>query len=268
MRILARGWLGEPGETGERARSAFDRGANPDFLEIKPSGLGNQIQVRQISSPKVSQKDDPIPLTEFLRVPPLYSKYKVIWIDQVDRINKDSANSLLKPLEEPPPYARIILSTSEVGQIPRTILSRCLVINCELPNQEEFEKLVGTEHTDILIFAGNAPGAAKDVLAQSALYTQLLTFLHRMMTASPYHALVLGEEYRALAEQWEKAASMGQRTTNARIVELLALGVSRLYPTRPGALELLIDAHRMIVGNVQAGLMMDATLTRLMQEQT
>lgn len=265
---MARGWIGEPGEAGDRARSAFDRGTNPDYLEIKPSGLGNQIQVRQISTPKVSQKDDPIPLTEFMRVPPLYSKYKVIWVEQVERINKDSANSLLKPLEEPPPYVRIILSSSEVGQIPRTILSRCLVINCELPDQAELEKLVGTEHSDILVFAGSAPGAAKDVLANSALYTQLLSFLNRMMTASPYHALVLGEEFRTMAEQWEKASPAGQRNTNARIVELLALGVSRLYPTRPGALALLIDAHKMIVGNVQAGLMMDATLTRLMQEQS
>lgn len=266
--VLARSWLGEEGPEGDRARQAFDRGANPDYFPIAPRGTGNQIQVRQISPPRISQKDDPIPLSEFMRVPPLYSKHKVIWIDQVDRLNKDSANSLLKPLEEPPSYARIILTTSEVSQIPQTILSRCLVINCELPTGEEFEALIGQQHRELFIFAENAPGAAKEILEHPGLYSQLLQLVHKLANGSPYQALVLSEEVKATAEQWEKALPKGQRTTNARVVELLALGMSRLYPQRPGAVALLIDAHRKILGNVQSGLVLDAIIARLLLEQS
>src|SRR6266516_2568950 len=39
--------------------------------------------------------------------------------------NEEAADALLKDLEEPPPYAVIVLVADEVGSLPETIRSRC-----------------------------------------------------------------------------------------------------------------------------------------------
>jgi DNA polymerase-3 subunit delta' len=43
-------------------------------------------------------------------------------------MNEDAADALLKDLEEPPPYATIVLVASELGPLPPTILSRCQLV--------------------------------------------------------------------------------------------------------------------------------------------
>ncbi|MCX7755208.1 MAG: hypothetical protein N2117_08165, partial [Anaerolineales bacterium] len=50
---------------------------------------------------------------------------KVVLIHPAERLNAESANALLKTLEEPPPHAIFILATTESHKIPATVLSRC-----------------------------------------------------------------------------------------------------------------------------------------------
>lgn len=52
-------------------------------------------------------------------------KYKVFIIDEVHMLSKGAFNALLKTLEEPPAHVIFILATTEIQQIPATILSRC-----------------------------------------------------------------------------------------------------------------------------------------------
>ncbi len=52
-------------------------------------------------------------------------KYKVFIIDEVHMLSKGAFNALLKTLEEPPAHVIFILATTEIRQIPATILSRC-----------------------------------------------------------------------------------------------------------------------------------------------
>ena len=56
---------------------------------------------------------------------PSMGKYKVFIIDEVHMLSKGAFNALLKTLEEPPAHIIFILATTEVQQIPATILSRC-----------------------------------------------------------------------------------------------------------------------------------------------
>ena len=51
--------------------------------------------------------------------------YKVVVIDDVDRISGEAANTLLKVLEEPPSYAKFFLITGRAGAVMPTISSRC-----------------------------------------------------------------------------------------------------------------------------------------------
>src|SRR5205823_12225071 len=43
----------------------------------------------------------------------------------VHMLTTEAFNALLKTLEEPPPYARFILASTELHKIPATIVSRC-----------------------------------------------------------------------------------------------------------------------------------------------
>ena len=53
---------------------------------------------------------------------------KVLIVDWADELNGNSANALLKLLEEPPPSTVMLLVCQRSGLLPRTILSRCLQV--------------------------------------------------------------------------------------------------------------------------------------------
>ncbi|HUR31526.1 MAG TPA: DNA polymerase III subunit gamma/tau [Saprospiraceae bacterium] len=64
-------------------------------------------------------------LTEQVRIPPSQGQYKIYIIDEVHMLSTAAFNAFLKTLEEPPPYVKFILATTEKHKILPTILSRC-----------------------------------------------------------------------------------------------------------------------------------------------
>lgn len=64
-------------------------------------------------------------LRENVNFAPLKSRYKVYIIDEVHMLTKEAFNALLKTLEEPPPHVVFVFATTEIHQVPETILSRC-----------------------------------------------------------------------------------------------------------------------------------------------
>lgn len=60
-----------------------------------------------------------------LSLRPTSGKHKVAIIDDIDRLNEESANALLKTLEEPPSYATLLLIATNLDGILPTIRSRC-----------------------------------------------------------------------------------------------------------------------------------------------
>ncbi len=56
------------------------------------------------------------------------SAYKIAIIRGADDLNINSANSLLKLLEEPPKHTVIILIIRDINNLPKTIVSRCQVL--------------------------------------------------------------------------------------------------------------------------------------------
>jgi DNA polymerase III delta' subunit len=59
----------------------------------------------------------------------LLKSWKVALIDEAETLNENAANSLLKVLEEPTAQTVIILIASDVSRLPKTVLSRCQVLN-------------------------------------------------------------------------------------------------------------------------------------------
>jgi DNA polymerase-3 subunit delta' len=89
--------------------------AHPDLYVLAP--LGEMIRI-----------DDVRALRHDLHMRPFEADRRIYLILDADRMNEDAADALLKDLEEPPPYAVIVLVAGELGPLPPTILSRCQLV--------------------------------------------------------------------------------------------------------------------------------------------
>jgi DNA polymerase-3 subunit gamma/tau len=69
--------------------------------------------------------DDIRDLREKIAYAPSDLKSKVYLLDEVHMLTKGAFNALLKTLEEPPPHAFFILATTELHEVPATVVSRC-----------------------------------------------------------------------------------------------------------------------------------------------
>ncbi len=127
---------------GKNSKEAekFSRGLNVDFLMVEPEK--NNIKIAQVRN-----------IIEFLSSGPVESKYKVALIKDAEFFRKESANAILKTLEEPASYAKIILTTNNDEQIIKTIISRCQVINLE--NKEKVEHQNHKDLNKILVSSIN-----------------------------------------------------------------------------------------------------------------
>jgi len=56
---------------------------------------------------------------------PVSARYKIYIIDEVHMLSSHAFNALLKTLEEPPAFVKFIFATTEIREVPQTILSRC-----------------------------------------------------------------------------------------------------------------------------------------------
>ena len=59
---------------------------------------------------------------------PMAGKYRVYIIDEAHMITSDGFNALLKTLEEPPETVIFILATTNPEKVPKTIVSRCVLV--------------------------------------------------------------------------------------------------------------------------------------------
>ncbi|HZJ42466.1 MAG TPA: DNA polymerase III subunit delta' [Pyrinomonadaceae bacterium] len=71
---------------------------------------------------------------------PFEGKARVFIVDEADKLNDNSANALLKVLEEPPTTSHLILITARPAMLLPTILSRCQVIRFSPLKPAEIEK--------------------------------------------------------------------------------------------------------------------------------
>jgi DNA polymerase-3 subunit delta' len=99
--------IGEP--------NRVQRGTHPDLYLLEP--VGDQIRI-----------DDIRELRRDLHMRPFEADRRVYLVYAAETMNEDAADALLKDLEEPPPYAVIILVADDLGPLTETILSRCQLV--------------------------------------------------------------------------------------------------------------------------------------------
>jgi len=89
-------------------------GNHPDFLIVAPEKDEHSIKI-----------DDIRAMQESVVFAPIDAKWKVILIAPAERLTVQAQNSLLKTLEDAPPYTVLILIASKSGLLLPTLLSRC-----------------------------------------------------------------------------------------------------------------------------------------------
>jgi len=83
------------------------------------------IDVLEIDGASNRKVEDVEPIRETVKYKPVYARTKVLIIDEVHMLSKHAFNALLKTLEEPPPNTVFIFATTQLGDVPATIVSRC-----------------------------------------------------------------------------------------------------------------------------------------------
>ncbi len=94
---------------------------NPDFIKLirDTEKKADIIRIDEIRSQIIDSMYDR----------PYNGHHKVYIIEDADKMNVQAQNAILKTLEEPPKYAVLLLTTTNVERLLPTIISRCIILN-------------------------------------------------------------------------------------------------------------------------------------------
>lgn len=90
----------------------------------KQANEGRHIDIIEMDAASNRGIDDIRDLIEHTKYAPASGRFKIFIMDEVHMLTKEAFNALLKTLEEPPPYIKFLLATTDPAKLPATILSR------------------------------------------------------------------------------------------------------------------------------------------------
>lgn len=209
-RILARALNCVHGPTAEPcgtcdACTEIAEGRDVDVMEIDGATYTGVDAVREV-------------IVEPLGIAPMRDRYKIFIIDEVHRLSKSAFDALLKSVEEPPPYVKFMMATTELSSVPATIQSRSQVFELRsLPfgairtqlRDVTAKEGIAIDDAALALVARSAEGSMRDAL--SAL-DQVLAFTAEAVTAADVSA-VLGLIGRDL--QFEIAETVAREDVGA-----------------------------------------------------
>lgn len=104
---------------------------HPVFRRVAAGGHSDLLTLERPIDAKRQRRTGDLPIDEIRRVPPFLhltsgeGGWRVVIVDEAERLNRNSANALLKVLEEPPERALLLLVSASPGALPPTLRSRC-----------------------------------------------------------------------------------------------------------------------------------------------
>lgn len=145
-----------------------------ECASCKASMENVSFNIFELDAASNNSVDDIRELVDQVRFQPQTGKYKIYIVDEVHMLSQSAFNAFLKTLEEPPPFAKFILATTEKHKILPTILSRCQVYDFrriterdivqQLTRIAENEKIT-IEEEGLHLIAQKADGAMRDALS-------------------------------------------------------------------------------------------------------
>jgi DNA polymerase-3 subunit delta' len=107
---------GAPDPDDARRRALLDPSPHPDLAWLRPPGAQHLVEDVRESVIRASS------------LSPAEGRRRVFVIEEAEDLRDESQNALLKTLEEPAPYAHILLLTAEPAALLDTVRSRCQTV--------------------------------------------------------------------------------------------------------------------------------------------
>ena len=160
-------------------------GGHPDLMTLertvneKTGKLRDEIVVEDVRA-----------VSGFLRLTPAEGGWRTVVVDSADDLNRNSANALLKVLEEPPRQALLLLVAHAPGRLLPTIRSRCRTVALHSLDDAEVSQLLrryrpetdAEEETILVRLAEGSIGRALDLAdaGGAELYREIVGLIASM----------------------------------------------------------------------------------------
>jgi DNA polymerase-3 subunit delta' len=177
-----------------RRRAMLDPSPHPDLVWLRPPGAQHLVEDVRESVIRAAS------------LSPSEGDRRVFVIEEAEDLRDESQNALLKTLEEPAPFAHLILVCSEPELLAETILSRCAPV--------EFGPLAAAAVLEALGAGEEADAAARLSGGDVELARALMDERGVALRAAAESAARAARSEEAMAEPWrdllETAAAAGQ----------------------------------------------------------
>ena len=201
-----------PTETGFACQTCsschwFLQESNPDFRLIQPDAMAASDDTADKESGKKASREITVDqiraLSTFVNLSAHGGGYRVVVVHPAEAMNSNSANALLKTLEEPTDKLLFILISNKPQQLLPTILSRSLSMAVPMPTVEAstaWLKKQGVEEPEILLAqTGFAPLLALQWVGEGEVIGERKLMLEALKQTSRFDALVLAEQLQRAA---------------------------------------------------------------------
>jgi DNA polymerase III subunit delta' len=143
----------------------------------------------------------------FLSLTAAEGGWRIVLVEQVEAMNAEAQNALLKTLEEPPPRALLLLTTGMPDRLLPTIRSRCRRVDLFPLGEPQMEdvlsrwlpELDGGQRAALARMSGGAPGRALELAEGEGLSLQadVDSFLRSLPHPDPRALHLLGDKLAA-----------------------------------------------------------------------
>lgn len=224
-----------------------EHGVHPDVHFLEPAGKSEYLIGQIVRRPTST---DAVVIEEANRTP-FEGKRKVFVFEEAERLGEDSANALLKTLEEPPGGSVFILVTERLEELLPTVVSRCGVVrfNGIAPGKVlDFLVGEGNSREDAELAAklsGGVPGEARSFLASRASRLRrdaVLSVARKLPYASIGEVSFMAEE---LLEQARSGVDELKERQNEEIQR--AVDLAATPPLASQVRKRLEEAHKRVV---------------------
>lgn len=180
----------------------FVQESNPDFRLIQPDALAASEDAPEKEGGKKASREISVDqiraLSTFVNLSAHSGGYRVVVIHPAESMNSNSANALLKTLEEPTDKLLFILVTNKPQQLLPTILSRSLSFAVPMPSVESsatWLKQQGVADPDALLAqTGFAPLLALQWAGEGAEIEERKLMLEAVKQTSRFDVIALAEQ--------------------------------------------------------------------------
>lgn len=266
--------------------------SHPDVVEVSletQAAALAQTSKGKVAAPRELRIDTIREMQANVGLRPYSARWKVYIIGDVDRLNEEAANCMLKTLEEPPQHTILLLLASNEAAVLPTISSRCMQVPLRTLSKEtvsrslrEVWNVEDTDRTDLLAalsggrlgFAvgllgdGSALDARRTALQELAILSKA-TVTDRMEAAARYAKQFTDarQSLYTMLETWESwwrdvmvvGATASELVSNVDQLKALASSASHRTPAQSAsAIDLIARTRQELMENVNPRLALES----------